>query len=246
MKKNRMIIVIIAAVVIAGIGFGAGMMVKSSVASKAQITADEAKQIALASVGVSEEKASFTRAIFDEGVYEVDFYTSSNEYDFEISADTGAILEREVSPRDLAQLFGNDQPADNSGQAYEDPAAEATQPANSDHSDNHAVKQEQQQVQSTQAAKPAQPATQPATQATQAAAQDNDDDVIGVDAAKSIALKHAGVSSASFMKAYLDYDDGIRVYDIEFTAGNKEYDYEINAYTGKILDHDVDHLDWDD
>lgn len=191
MKRNKMIIVIIAAVVIAGIGFGAGMIVKSSVASRAQITAEEAKQIALASVGVSEEKASFTRAVFDEGIYEVDFYTSSNEYDFEISADTGAILEREVSPRDLAQLFGNDQPADDSGQAY-------------------------------------------------------DDDVIGVDAAKSIALKHAGVSSASFTKAYLDYDDGIRVYDIEFTAGNKEYDYEINAYTGKILDHDVDHIEWDD
>ena len=242
MKKNRMIIVIIAAVVIAGIGFGAGMMVKSSVASNARITADEAKQIALASVGVSEKKASFTKAVFDDGVYEVDFYTSSNEYDFEISADTGAILEREVSPRDLAQLFGNDQPADNSGQGYDDPAADGTQSAGSDRSDSNEVKQTQPQVQATQAAKP----TQPATQATQSAVQNDDDDVIGVDAAKSIALKHAGVSGASFTKAYLDYDDGIRVYDIEFTAGNKEYDYEINAYTGRILDHDVEHIEWDD
>ncbi len=182
MKKNRMIIIIIAAVVIAGIGFGAGMMVKSSVASKAQITADEAKQIALSSVGVSAEKAKFTKAVYDEGIYEVDFYTESNEYDFEISADTGAIIEREVSQ----------------------PAAESALQSN------------------------------------------NDDDVIGVDSAKSIALNHAGVSDASFTKAYLDYDDGIRVYDIEFTAGNKEYDYEINAHTGAIIDRDVDRLDYDD
>ena len=210
MKKNRMIIVIIAAVVIAGIGFGAGMMVKSSVASKAQITADEAKQIALSSVGVSTEKATFERAVYDEGFYEVDFYTESNEYDFEIDANSGAIIEREVSQRNLAQFFGNDQPSVEPSVNTE-PATQATEPATESHAQSH-----------------------------------NDDDVIGVDSAKSIALNHAGVSDASFTKAYLDYDDGIRVYDIEFTSGNKEYDYEINAHTGAIIEQDIDRLDYDD
>lgn len=223
MKKNRMIIVIIAAVVIAGIGFGAGMMVKSSVASKAQITADEAKQIALSSVGVSTEKATFERAVYDEGFYEVDFYTESNEYDFEIDANSGAIIEREVSQRNLAQFFGNDQPTDNGQQV-----------GNSDQPSIEPSVNTESTTQATQAA-------------TESAAQNNnDDDVIGVDSAKSIALNHAGVSDASFTKAYLDYDDGIRVYDIEFTAGNKEYDYEINAHTGAIIDRDVDRLDYDD
>lgn len=47
--------------------------------------------------------------------------------------------------------------------------------------------------------------------------------------AKSIALKHAGVSSskATFVTAKLDYEDGQQVYEIEFYSGNIEYDYEI-------------------
>ena len=40
--------------------------------------------------------------------------------------------------------------------------------------------------------------------------------------AKSIALKHAGVSAskATFVKAKLDYEDGRRVYEIEFYSGS--------------------------
>lgn len=67
---------------------------------------------------------------------------------------------------------------------------------------------------------------------------------IGVKKAKSIALKHAGLkaSQVKFKKAKLDYDDGRAVYEVEFYKGNKEYDYEIDAKTGKILsyDHDIE------
>ena len=37
---------------------------------------------------------------------------------------------------------------------------------------------------------------------------------IGVEKAKSIALRDAGVSGVTFVKAKLDYDDGVRVYDV--------------------------------
>ena len=50
---------------------------------------------------------------------------------------------------------------------------------------------------------------------------------IGLEKAKSIALKDAGVSGVTFVKAKLDSDDGVRVYDIEFYKDNVEYDYEI-------------------
>ncbi|MBR5230238.1 MAG: fibronectin type III domain-containing protein, partial [Firmicutes bacterium] len=65
--------------------------------------------------------------------------------------------------------------------------------------------------------------------------------------AKTIALNHAGVSasSAQFIEAYKDYDDGIAVYDIEFVAGDYEYSYEISASTGKIREYDRDSR-WDD
>ncbi|WP_162610620.1 PepSY domain-containing protein [Blautia sp. An249] len=38
----------------------------------------------------------------------------------------------------------------------------------------------------------------------------------------------------------LDYDDGQLYYEVEFYAGEKEYDYEIDAKTGKILSKDFE------
>lgn len=70
-------------------------------------------------------------------------------------------------------------------------------------------------------------------------------DVIGVESAKSIALKHAGLSAQDviFTKAQLDRDDGTKQYEIEFYAGAYEYDYDINAYTGKIHSYDKEYDD---
>lgn len=70
---------------------------------------------------------------------------------------------------------------------------------------------------------------------------------IGETRAKQIALNKAGVSSskAEFTRVKLDYDDGIRVYDVEFYAGDYEYEVEINARTGVVYDYDKD-FRWDD
>lgn len=68
---------------------------------------------------------------------------------------------------------------------------------------------------------------------------------IGAEKAKSIALKHAGVAASDtvFLYAKLDYENGLRVYDVEFFSGNKEYDYEINTATGDIMSFDQD-IEW--
>lgn len=65
---------------------------------------------------------------------------------------------------------------------------------------------------------------------------------IGEERAKEIALKDAGVSAAdaTFIHAYLDRDDRVIDYDVEFYYDGKEYDYEINAYTGDILEKSVE------
>ena len=70
---------------------------------------------------------------------------------------------------------------------------------------------------------------------------------IGEARAKQIALNKAGVSAsnAEFTKVKLDYDDGIRVYDVKFYAGDYEYEIEINARTGVVYDYDKD-FRWDD
>ena len=90
---------------------------------------------------------------------------------------------------------------------------------------------------------PTQPAATvaPATTAAQPKSNNASGD-IGIEKAKEIAMSHAGVSpgSVSFVKAKLDTEDGVKVYDIEFHSSNVEYDYEINAATGAIVSFDQD------
>ena len=151
---------------------------------------ERAKAIALSDAGLSAASVTFTEAKqdFDDGVpnYDLDFYTATHEYDYEINAQTGAIMDKSVEVNE------------------------------------HAVRE----------TKPA--ATAAPTEAARG--------FIGVDRAKSIALGHAGVSasSVSFSKAKLDDDDGRGVYEIEFYVGNTEYDYEIDAYSGGIIEYDKD------
>lgn len=69
---------------------------------------------------------------------------------------------------------------------------------------------------------------------------------ITLEKAKSIALNSAGKTAAqvNFVKAKQDYDDGVLVYEIEFVSLEngvyKEYDYEIEASSGKVLSYDFD------
>ena len=66
---------------------------------------------------------------------------------------------------------------------------------------------------------------------------------ISAENAKETALKHAGVSKdqVTFVKSTPDYDDGKKVYEVEFyTKDFVEYDYEINAETGDIISFDTD------
>lgn len=75
----------------------------------------------------------------------------------------------------------------------------------------------------------------------------NEAGYIGREEAKTIALSHAGVteSEVTFLRIEQDQDDGRIEYSVDFTADNKEYDYEIDGYTGQILDYDIERIDWD-
>ena len=79
---------------------------------------------------------------------------------------------------------------------------------------------------------------------------DDDDDAqptgqIGHAAAKSAALTHAGVSEsrAYDMDVELDDEDGRWVYEVEFKADGMEYEYVIDAYTGAVLEYDMEQDD---
>ena len=65
---------------------------------------------------------------------------------------------------------------------------------------------------------------------------------IGLERAKAIALGDAGLSAASvtFTEAKQDFDDGVPNYDLDFYTATHEYDYEIDAQTGAIMDKSVE------
>ena len=77
------------------------------------------------------------------------------------------------------------------------------------------------------------------TQPSTAAANTQTSEIL-VERAKQIALSHAGVGSARFKKAKLDYENGVKVYEIEFKVGNLEYEYDINVSNGAIISSSVE------
>ena len=153
----------------------------------------KAQEIALADAGVAAGDALhlIVKPDWDDGVriYEVEFYTASQEYDYEIHAETGDILSR-------------DREAEWNGTA-------ASGSSN--------------------------------TGSTSSTASASTTD-IGEAKAKSVALSHADISESdtSYIYAKKDWDDGRWVYDVEFWADGKEYDYEILASNGTILSYDYD------
>lgn len=60
---------------------------------------------------------------------------------------------------------------------------------------------------------------------------------IGKDKAQEIAMQDAGVSEdeISRLRVTKDTEDGRRVYEVEFSLGNTDYDYEVAAADGEIL-----------
>ena len=58
----------------------------------------------------------------------------------------------------------------------------------------------------------------------------------------AVALTHAGVEESKVTSKQIekDYENGKEVYDIEFYAGDKEYDYEIGVVDGSIVKADFE------
>ena len=158
------------------------------------IGVEKAKSIALKDAGVSGATFVKTKLETEDGVkvYDVEFYKANVEYDYEIDAITGKILEKDL---DIENFSIPKKKATTNKQTTKSKVKTSTKKAAKD---------------------------------------------IGVEKAKSIALKDAGVSNVKFTKAKVDYENGIKVYDIEFRKGNKEYDYEIEVATGKIRERNVD------
>ena len=143
------------------------------------ISIETAKQKALDNAGVKAKEAVFLKAYYDYDDlvphYEIKFNANGYEYEYEIKASDGAVIDKDVE-------------------------------------------KERNSVNVTK----------------------TNNDFIGAEKAKAEAFKHANVkaSDVKYAKAELDRDDMVVHYDVEFVAGRYEYEYEINAETGKVIAFD--------
>ncbi len=87
-------------------------------------------------------------------------------------------------------------------------------------------------------------ANQTAGTAQVAADRNTNAATISTEDAKRIALDHAGLSEDSVkrLNAYLEYDDGIEQYEVQFYEGTTEYDYTIDAVNGTILEYGMESI----
>lgn len=189
------------------------------------IGTDEALSAALKHAGLKKSEVEITKSRkgSEDGhtVYEFDFLKDNVTYEYDIDGVTGGVIE---FTREVIDKKENTSADGNSAQSGSGTAAAP-------------VKSEEPKADDS-----AQAADQPKESGSASS-------YIGTDKAKSIALQNAGVqaSDATFTAAKLDRDDGRYVYEIDFYTADREYDYEIDAVTGKILDFDSEPLDdWDD
>ncbi len=186
---------------------------------------EKATNVALKDAGFGESEVTGLRGHYDREdnlkVYEIEFYADGFEYDYVISADNGTILES-----------NRERTVQNPGIPYEDDSSQHQ-------SDDNAPDNNSQDLQPD--TKPQQPDSQSQQQTSK---PQTDSQYIGTDRAKEIALSHSGVSasSATFTKTKLDRDDGMYLYEIEFHAGNLEYEYEINALTGDVVKFETESI----
>jgi len=81
-----------------------------------------------------------------------------------------------------------------------------------------------------------------AADSTQSTVAQDSSTHISLDEAKSIALTRANLTTeqVTYTEASFEYDDGMAVYQIDFISGGMEYEVEINAVDGTIVEYDVE------
>lgn len=153
-----------------------------------EIASADAMEIALRHAGFTQADVTALRVKKEtddrKSHYDVEFSQNGWEYDYEIHAVTGAVLEWDKE--------------------YDPPKQKPATPV----------------------------ATEPAPPAKKAQLTRQE--------ALQIALRHAGLTAQQVKKlqSKLEKDDGVLLWEIEFRSGKWEYDYEIHAVTGAVLEWD--------
>ncbi len=201
--------------------------------------------------------------------YEIEFASAEYSYQYVIDAVTGDVTGVNIEALQTAETGAQAErrpgeegkaPADSQGASElaqagqqrqeQDEQTQSGQQGQGSDEQTQANQQGQEPSEQTQASQQGQGASEQ-TQAglqgqgpdeqTQPGQQDQAEQ-IDMDTAKTIALADAGLNAAdvTFTKQELDWDDGKAEYEVEFYTAEKEYEYEIDAFTGLIVDRSME------
>lgn len=206
----------------------------------ADVGEQSARETAFAHAGVSQDDVLSleVKKSTEDGVavYEVQFTTADRSYDYDVEQSSGEIVKSSFQPLAGGQTSANDG-------AEKDQTSSQAAAAVSQASADDAQPSAQTGTAASQASGTAvSQSSGKQTSGQQPSGGQSTSTGITEDEAKAIALQDAGVSSSDvvFIRVERDRDDGRSVYDLEFYAGNTEYDYEIDSTTGKIVSADFD------
>lgn len=196
----------------------------------------EAKNVALENAGLTASQVKFTDVELDDKngthYYQVEFTADGKEYEYDIDALTGAIIESKLPAGAQAQqnTASNNNTAGNT--------TPDTNTAGSSNTNNNTVGSTTPDTNIAGSSNTNNNTSNNTSSGTGTASA-----ALTADQAKNKALAHAGLKAnqVTFVKSKLDWDDGRQVYDVEFyTSDYKEYDYEIDASTGEVVSCDFD------
>lgn len=229
---------------------------QTAVTHSKKLTTEDAKKAALSHAGFAASEVTFTETEleYDDGkaTYEIEFVTETAGYEYTIDAGNGTVLEYSMELLETA-LSGSRPHTIPEEDAKKAALSHAGLPASKVTFTKVKLEQEDGRAEyeiafTTDAGRyqydiNAESGTvlsysiklEPVTSSGQAPA-------ITTDRAKAAALSHAGLSTSEvrFTKTELDYDDGRAEYEIEFVTDICEYDYTINADTGRILEYSIE------
>ncbi|MCM1544253.1 MAG: PepSY domain-containing protein [Ruminococcus sp.] len=246
MKSKKIIAVVLAAVVLV-IGLAAaGIFLTDKYADGR----DKALALAMSDANCSEALAeSYSSAVtLKEGivVYKVDFSFDGFAYEYVISSVTDKIISKEKSLKAVDLPSETELSANTNEPITVTQKAEITANIPSTESTQESVTQSDMTTQKSTTVE-SQTISQeetPTSELKQTTGQSGNT-YIGIDKAKEIALRYVGIDASKviFTKAKLDKEHGIRVYKIEFETALTEYEFEIHAISGDILEFSKEAVD---
>lgn len=215
MKKRNMAAAALAAAMVCGVFTGCG--------NGKDIGRDAALDVALNDAGVMESEATRVKVSQDRDdgrmVYEIQFDAQGREYDYEVRASDGAIMSSDIENiENYDQYQGNN--TQNNGSAQNGTGQNGNAVQGTDQNQGQGSVQTQ-------------PGAQGQNNGNAGAASSV---ALSTDDAMRIALERVPGATAQDTRIKLDLDDGRYKYEGEIIYNNIEYDFEIDANSGTILE----------